>query len=102
MNARRREAYSLSPDIFLLVEQARPLWESHVIEKIQGKMQAEGHARVSFEDLTPGTYWLMAYEKMRDGDDGREAFWNLQVKVGRGETRVSLDEKNALYFRRSQ
>ncbi|HEX8475766.1 MAG TPA: hypothetical protein VF666_17205 [Pyrinomonadaceae bacterium] len=97
MNARRREAYSLSPDVFLLLEQSRPLWESHIVEMMQTRAQ-EG--KVSFEDFAPGTYWLMAYATTRHG--GGQAFWNLQVKVVRGETRVSLDERNALYFRRSE
>lgn len=93
MNARRREAYSLGPDVFLLLEQSRPLWEPHVIARARGDEGGRAH----FGNLAPGVYWLMAETKARDGSG--EAFWNLRVAVGRGENRLKLDESNALYFR---
>lgn len=94
MNARRREAYSLSPDVFLLLEQSRPLWEPHVLARARG----DERGRARFANLAPGIYWLMAETKTRDSSG--DAFWNLQVAVGRGDHHVKLDESNALYFRR--
>lgn len=91
MNGRRREAYSLGPDAFLLLEQSRPLWEPHVLRTAE--TDAEG--RASFENLRPGQYWLMCYR----WKGGGEAFWNHQVIVEKGTNRVALDEINALYFK---
>lgn len=91
MNGRRREAYSLGPDAFLLLEQCRPLWEPHVLRTAE--TDAEG--RASFENLRPGRYWLMGYRRK----DGEEAFWNQQVIIEKGTNRVALDEINALYFK---
>jgi hypothetical protein len=88
MNARRREAYSLGPEVADFMEQSRPLWEPHVIQA--GKTDAEG--RVTFTGLKPGDYWLMGRVDTRGG----VAFWNLAVKVGRGTSSITLEPANAL------
>ena len=89
MNARRREAYSLGPDIFLLVEQSRALWEPHV--KHTARTDQEGRAR--FSNLEPGDYWLMARARTRAGG---AAFWNLPVTIKGGEYLLRVDALYAL------
>ncbi|HKS28899.1 MAG TPA: hypothetical protein VJS44_13825 [Pyrinomonadaceae bacterium] len=88
MNGRRREAYSLGPEVKDFMEQSRPLWEPHVIQ--ERKLDEEG--RATFTDLKPGDYWLMGRADSRGG----VAFWNLFVRVERGETSVTLDAANSL------
>ncbi len=89
MNARRREAYGLGPDIFLLVEQSRALWEPHI--KRTARTDKEGRAR--FSNLEPGEYWLMAKAPAKNGG---AAFWNLPVTIKGGEYELRLDALNAL------
>ena len=89
MNARRREAYSLGPDVVPLMEKSRPLWEPHVRQRVQ----TNAGGRASFSDLKPGEYWLVCRSETRDGG---VAFWNLPVTVKRGENRIALDARNAL------
>lgn len=89
MNARRREAYSLGPEVVSFMEQSRPLWQPHVIQTAQ--TDAQGRAR--FDNLKPGDYWLMG----RAGTEGGGvAFWNLTVSIGRGENTVRLEPANSL------
>jgi hypothetical protein len=88
MNARRRAAYSLGPDVVPFIEQSRPLWEPHVIQSVEA--DSTGGAR--FQDLKPGDYWLMGRRDWSDGVD----FWNMRVTVKRGENRLMLDKTNAL------
>jgi hypothetical protein len=89
MNARRREAYSLGPEVLDFMEQSRPLWQPHVIQSVE--TDAEG--RATFYNLKPGDYWLMG----RTGTPaGGVAFWNLFVSIKRGETSVTLDPLNSL------
>nr|AIA14048.1 Unknown Function [uncultured bacterium] len=90
MNARRREAYSLGPDVFLFLHQSRPLWEPHVIGSL--RTDAEGEARI--DGLKPGNYWLMGYGEAR----GSESFWVRPVAVKEGYNVVVLERSNALYF----
>ena len=89
MNARRREAYGLGPDIILLLEQSRALWEPHI--KQRARTDAAGRAR--FSNLEAGDYWLMARARTPSGN---VAFWNLPVTVARGENQVRLDALNSL------
>ncbi|MDQ3804141.1 MAG: hypothetical protein M3416_09965 [Acidobacteriota bacterium] len=88
MNARRFSAYPLGPDVKLLLEQSRPLWEPHVLRA----ERADGRGRAAFVGLAPGAYWLMCLDER----DGRVAFWNLRLVLGRGANEVTLDAKNAL------
>ncbi|HEX8174544.1 MAG TPA: carboxypeptidase-like regulatory domain-containing protein [Pyrinomonadaceae bacterium] len=88
MNARRREAYSLGPEVADFMEQSRPLWELHVVQS--GKTDAEG--RVTFTDIRPGDYWVMGRVESRGG----VAFWNLSVQVRRGASSITLQPANAL------
>jgi hypothetical protein len=88
MNARRFSAYPLGPDVKLLVEQARPLWEPHVLHAAR----ADAQGRAAFDGLAPGDYWLMCLDER----DGRVAFWNLRPTLARGANAVTLDDKNAL------
>jgi hypothetical protein len=90
LNARRFGGYSLSPDVFLFIDQSRPLWELHVIKS--GQTDSKGNA--SLEDLTPGSYWLLAYSELR----GAEAFWVQQVDIKNGTNEVELQRSNALYI----
>lgn len=89
MNARRREAYSLGPEVSDFVEQSRPLWQPHVVQSAE----ADAQGRASFYNLKPGDYWLMA---RAETPDGGVAFWNLFVTVKRGETSVKLEPLNSL------
>jgi hypothetical protein len=91
MNARRQGAYSLGPDVFLLVEQSRPLWEPHVIRSVQTDVL--GHSRL--DDLKPGSYWLMGYIQTEE----QEAFWLQSITVKVGANEIVLERSNALYFR---
>lgn len=76
LNARRFGGYSLSSDVFLFLDQSRPLWESHVIKS--GQTDASGNAVLN--DLAKGTYWLVAYSRV----SGEEAFWAQQVDIKDG------------------
>jgi hypothetical protein len=91
MNARRQAAYSLGPDVFLFLDQSRPLWEPHVIKSMQ--TDAEGDARL--DDLKPGSYWLMGYSEGQE----REAFWIQQIMVKVGDNEIVLEPGNALYIK---
>jgi hypothetical protein len=90
MNARRQEAYSLGPDVFLFLDQSRPIWEPHVIRSVE--TDGQGNARL--DDLKPGRYWLMAYSQAQV----RDAFWAQQLTVKEGDNEVVLEPGNALYF----
>jgi hypothetical protein len=89
LNARRFGGYSLSPEVFVFIEQARPLWELHVLRS--GQTDSRGAA--SLDNLTPGSYWLLAYSQVRGG----EAFWLQQVDIKDGTNEVELKRTNALY-----
>jgi hypothetical protein len=89
MNARRREAYSLGPEVSDFVEQSRPLWQPHVLQSAE----TDANGRAVFYNLAPGDYWLMGSAEIPDGG---VAFWNLPVTVGRGETSVRLEPFNSL------
>ncbi|MBA3321605.1 MAG: hypothetical protein H0T45_09225 [Pyrinomonadaceae bacterium] len=89
LNARRREAYSLSSDVFLLLDQSKPLWQPRVVQTVS--IDRLGHA--SFRRLKPGTYWIMGYVR----EPWAEAFWLQQLSVGSGATTVALNQSNALY-----
>ena len=89
LNARRREAYSLGPDVTLFVEQTEPLWQPHVIQTIQ--MDASGHATLG--GIEPGEYWLMC---RAETEDKGVAFWNLPLTVNRGENKIRLEPFNSL------
>jgi hypothetical protein len=89
MNARRREAYQLGPDVVPFMEQSMPLWQPHVLQT--GETDQEG--RVTFRDLKPGNYWLMGRAEMPYGG---VAFWNLLIEVKSGETSVALGPANSL------
>jgi predicted RNA polymerase sigma factor len=89
LNARRREAYSLSSDVFLLLDQSKPLWQPRVVQTVS--IDRLGHA--SFRRLKPGTYWIMGYVR----ESWAEAFWLQQLSVGSGATTVALNQSNTLY-----
>lgn len=91
LSARRQAAYSLGPDVFLFLEQSRPLWKAHVIRSVQTDMA--GNARLV--DLKPGSYWLMGYSEMHEAG----AFWVQQVDIKDGANEVVLERSNALYFK---
>lgn len=91
LNARRQSAYSLGPDVFLFLDQSKPLWEPHVIRSIE--TDAEGNARL--DNLTAGSYWLMVYSEAPE----RQAFWLQQVMVKDGDNEVVLRPDNALYIK---
>lgn len=88
MNGRRLSAYRLGPDVRLLLEQSRPLWEPHV----RRTARADERGRAAFDGLAPGVYWLMCLDER----DGRVAFWNLWLPLERGAGEVTLDGRNAL------
>jgi hypothetical protein len=89
LNARRFGGYSLGPDVFLLLDQSRPLWEPHVIRSMQTNL--DGHSQV--DGLKPGKYWLMAYRQTKTN----EAFWLQAVMINVDTTKVVLERSNALY-----
>lgn len=90
MNARRREAYPLGPDVAPFMEQSRPLWQPHIIQTTE--TDAVGRAR--FLNLEPGDYWLMC--RTGTAADGGVVFWNLFVTIKRGENSTKLDPLNSL------
>lgn len=91
MNGRRFSAYPLGTDIALMLEQSRPLWETHVVRTAR----TDERGRALFERLAPGHYWLMCLSER----DGKLAFWNPRVTVTRGATEaVVLDLSNALTY----
>jgi hypothetical protein len=91
LDARRRSAYSLGAEVMSFVEQARPLWEPHVVQSAR----TDEDGRAVFNGLKPGDYWLMG----RTEAFGSAAFWNQRVSVSRGENRLTLDQTNALYLK---
>jgi hypothetical protein len=90
LNARRFGGYSLSSDVFIFIDQSRPLWESHVIKS--GQTDATGNAVLN--DLAKGAYWLVAYSRV----SGEEAFWVQQIDIKDGATEIELLRSNALLF----
>lgn len=92
LNARRQSAYSLGPDVFLFLDQSRPLWEPHAIRSIE--TNAEGDARL--DNLKPGSYWLMVYSDVQE----EEAFWLRQIMIKDGDNEVVLEPGDALYIRK--
>lgn len=88
MHARRYSAYPLGPDVKLLLEQSRPLWEPHVLRAAR----ADDGGRAALDGLAPGVYWLMCLDER----GGRLAFWNVRLELARGANEVTLDGKNAL------
>ena len=88
MNGRRLSAYPLGPDVRLLVEQSRPLWEPRVVRAAR----ADEQGRAAFADLAPGDYWLVCLDER----GGRVAFWNLRLTLARGANAITLDGRNAL------
>ncbi|HWS53143.1 MAG TPA: hypothetical protein VN228_03420 [Pyrinomonadaceae bacterium] len=88
MNGRRYSAYPLGPDVRLLLSQSRPLWE----RRVRRTARADKRGRAAFDGLAPGVYWLMCLDER----DGRVAFWNLWLPLGRGASEVTLDNANAL------
>jgi len=91
LNARRFGGYSLGPDVFLLIEQSKPLWEPHVVRSMQTNM--EGHSQV--DGLKLGNYWLMAYRRTKQN----EVFWLQSIEVNGDTKKVVLERSNALYFK---
>jgi hypothetical protein len=91
MNARRQAAYSLGPDVFLFLDQSRPMWEPRIIESAQ--TDAQGNALL--DGLRPGRYRLIGYIEAPGG----EAFWDRQVVIEDGDNEVVLERGNALYFK---
>jgi hypothetical protein len=89
MNVRRREAYSLGPEVLQFVEQSRPLWQPHVLYTTETDMFGRAH----FYNLKPGDYWLVCRAETRGGG---VAFWNLYVSLHRGEQTVTLEPFNSL------
>ena len=91
MNARRLAAYRLGTDIALVLEESRPLWETHVVRTAR----TDERGRAVFDGLAPGHYWLTCLSER----DGKLAFWNPRVTVARARTEaVVLDQSNALTF----
>jgi hypothetical protein len=88
LDARRRYAYPLGAEVGSFVEDARPVWERHVVQS--AGTDREGRAR--FQNLRPGDYWLMGRAPTRGG----LAFWNLPVRVERGSNQLSLEPDNSL------
>jgi hypothetical protein len=89
MNARRREAYSLGPEVADFMEQSRPIWEPHVLQS----RETDAEGRATFTELVPGAYWLMGRASLPGGG---VAFWNLSVQVKRGENSIRLEPMNSL------
>ncbi|HEX8491969.1 MAG TPA: hypothetical protein VF658_03950 [Pyrinomonadaceae bacterium] len=71
------------------LELSKPFWEAHLVQSAQTDFK--GHA--VFENLKPGTYWLMGMTETR----AAFAFWNEKISVGIGENKITLDQNNALY-----
>lgn len=91
MNARRFAAYRLGTDIAVVLEQSRPLWETHVVRTAR----TDERGRAAFDGLAPGNYWLMCLSER----DGKLAFWNPRVTIARGASEnIVLDLNNALTF----
>jgi hypothetical protein len=89
LNARRREAYSLGPEVTRFVEESEPLWQPHVIRTAR----ADADGRAILYNLKPGQYWLMARVETAEKGVG---FWNLPVTVNAGENQISLTPFNSL------
>lgn len=91
MNGRRFAAYPLGTDIAVVLEQSKPLWETHVVRTAR----TDERGRALFGGLAPGHYWLTCLSER----DGKLAFWNPRVTVARGASEtVVLDLSNALTF----
>ena len=90
MQARRREAYSLGPDVFLFLDRSRPVWGPHVVRSVE--TDADGAARL--DNLKPGDYWLMAFSR----EQVRDALWLRHVIIKEGRNEAVLERGNALYL----
>jgi hypothetical protein len=88
MNGRRFSAYPLGPDIALMLEQSKPIWERHVLRTAR----TDDDGRAVFAPLAPGRYWLMCLAER----DGKLAYWDSLHIVAKEPQTVVLDERNAL------
>jgi len=71
------------------VELSKSYWEPHLVASTQTDFKGHG----VFENLRPGTYWLLGMTETR----AAFTFWNLKLSVGSGENKVMLDQNNAVY-----
>ena len=71
------------------VELSKSYWEPHLVQSIQTDFKGHG----VFENLQPGTYWLMGMTETR----AAFAFWDLKIAPTLGENRLMLDQNNARY-----
>jgi hypothetical protein len=71
------------------VELSKPYWQPHLVASTQTDFMGHG----VFENLRPGTYWLLGITETR----AAFTFWNLRLSLGAGENKVMLDQNNALY-----
>ena len=88
MNGRRFSAYPLGPDIALMFEQSKPIWERHVVRTAR----TDDSGRAVFAPLAPGRYWLMCLAERH----GKLAYWDSLHIVAKEPQTVVLDERNAL------
>lgn len=72
-----------------VVELSKSFWQPHLIQSAQTDFKGIA----SFENIKPGTYWIMGITQTRAGS----AFWNLKVDVGVGHNKVLLDQNNAVF-----
>jgi hypothetical protein len=86
---KKDEAEKSGKTLLRTVELSKPFWEAHVVQSAQ--TDCKGQA--VFENLKPGTYWLMGITETR----AAFAFWDEKVSVGVGENKIILDQNNALY-----
>lgn len=80
----------MGPDVFLFLDQAKPVWEPHVSRSVE----TDGEGKAMLDNLKPGIYWLLARSQTQD----RNTLWLRQVTIKEGDNEVRLDRDNALYF----
>jgi antitoxin component of RelBE/YafQ-DinJ toxin-antitoxin module len=73
------------------IENARPLWESHLVKETTTDFEGRAH----FDDLKPGQYWLLGMSETRRAF----ALWDVPVTLSRGTNTLLVDQNNAMYSR---
>lgn len=71
------------------LELSKPFWEDHIVQTAQTDFKG----KAEFKDLKPGDYWILAITETR----AAIAVWNYKVTLKSGESKVILDQNNALY-----
>jgi hypothetical protein len=71
------------------VEASRPCWEGHLVKETITDFEG----RAQLDQIRPGKYWLLGMTETRSAF----ALWNVPLVLPLTETKLLLDQNNAIY-----